>query len=63
MKIKIDENLLSEAQNFSGLQTKHETVNLALKEYVQYHKQQEVINLFGQIDYDPDYDYKKLRNR
>jgi len=38
-------------------------VTAALKEYIQHHKQQQIVSLFGQIEYDPDYDYKKERGR
>jgi hypothetical protein len=36
-------------------------VNAALEEYIRRRKQLEVIKLFGTIDFDPDYDYKKNR--
>jgi len=32
-----------------------------LDEYVRRRKQQEIISLFGTIDYDQDYDYKRAR--
>jgi hypothetical protein len=28
---------------------------------VQWHKQQEILEHFGTIDFDPEYDYKKVR--
>jgi hypothetical protein len=61
--LKIDDALLNEAVELSGLSTKREVVNLALKEFVGRHKQMAVLELFGTIDYDPDYDYKKQRQR
>ena len=61
--LAIDDKLLITAQDISGLKTKKETVNLALKEFIQRRKQEDIINLFGTIEYDTDYDYKKLRNR
>ena len=59
--LAIDDSLLVLAQSISGLKTKRETVNRALKEFVQRHKQEEVIDLFGTVEYDEDYDYKELR--
>jgi len=47
----------------SGLKTKKETVNLALHEFVNRHKQMELLDLFGKMDPDPNYDYKKGRTR
>lgn len=61
--LAIDERLLNEALSISGLKTKKDTVNQALKEFVDYRKQLEIISLFGKLDPDPDYDYKKARQR
>ena len=59
--IDIDENLIREALELGGLKTKRAIVNQALAEYVRARKQQDILELFGQIDYDPDYDYKAAR--
>lgn len=59
--LAIDQNLLEEAQKLGGKKTKKETVNEALIEYVQRRKQKKVISLFGQVDYESDYDYKRER--
>ncbi len=61
--LAIDDGLLLLAQKVGGLKTKKETVNTALKEFIQRRKQEEVMKLFGKIEYDPKYDYKRLRNR
>ena len=36
-------------------------MNAALTEYVQRRQQQRIIDLFGTIEYDEDYDYKRDR--
>ena len=59
----IDNNLLTLAQGISKIKTKKDTVNLALKEFIQRRKQEEIIELFGQMEYETDYDYKKMRTR
>jgi hypothetical protein len=59
--LAIDQSLLEEAQKLGGKKTKKETVNEALIEYIQRRKQKKVISLFGQVDYEPDYDYKRER--
>lgn len=59
--LAIDEQLLSEALLISGFKTKKDTVNFALKEFVSRRKQQEILELFGKLDPDQDYDYKKGR--
>ncbi len=61
--LAIDQELLGEALKISGMKTKKDTVNLALKEFVNKRKQLEIIELFGKMDPDPDYDYKKGRSR
>ena len=61
--LAIDDELLNEALEISGLKTKKETVNLALKEFVNRHRQQEIIDIFGKMDPDPDYDYERGRTR
>jgi Arc/MetJ family transcription regulator len=59
--LSIDPELLTQAVNVGGLRTKKDTVNLALKEFIQRRKQKEIIELFGNLPLDDDYDYKKGR--
>ena len=61
--LAIDDKLIIEAQAIGGVRTKKAVVTEALKEYIQKRKQVQIASLFGTIDYDPDYDYKKTRNR
>jgi Arc/MetJ family transcription regulator len=61
--LAIDDNLLRTALVIGGLKTKKDTVNLALDEFIQRRKRQEVINLFGKIEFDKNYDYKKSRGK
>ena len=59
--LAIDDGLLEEAQKLGRHRTKRETVNAALDEYIRRRKQQQILSLFGKIDYDRDYDYKQER--
>ncbi len=59
--LAIDDTLLKEAQTIGGHKTKKATVTEALKEYIRNRKQLELLDLFGTIDYDDDYDYKEGR--
>lgn len=61
--LAIDDELLAEAQKVGGHRTKKDTVNEALREYIQRRKQAKVVDLFGSIEFEPDYDYKKQRRR
>jgi Arc/MetJ family transcription regulator len=61
--LNIDDGLLEEAVKVSGKKTKRETVNDALAEYVSRRKQRRILQLFGKLEWDPKYDYKKERER
>ncbi|TXL13831.1 DUF2191 domain-containing protein [Methylococcaceae bacterium HT4] len=59
--LALDNSLLNLALQVGGFKTKKDTVNAALKEFIERHKQLEVIELFGELPCDTDYDYKKGR--
>ncbi len=59
--LALDPQLLQEDLTLGGFKSKNEAVNQALREFVQRRKQREMIDLFGCLPADPDYDYKKLR--
>ena len=61
--LAIDDGLLSEAQRVGGHRTKKATVTEALEEYIQHRKQARILELFGTLEFDPKYDYKKQRRR
>ena len=61
--LAIDDQLLKEAQRVGGHRTKKDTVNEALREYVQRRQQAKMVELFGKIEFDKSYDYKKQRRR
>jgi hypothetical protein len=59
--LAIDDALLEQAQELGKHRTKRETVNAALEEYIRRRKQQEIFPLFGTIEYEEGYDYKRER--
>ena len=59
--IELNEPLLSKAMRLGGMKTKKEAVNQALSEYVQRREQLRVLDFFGKVDFDPEFDYKKQR--
>ena len=61
--LAIDDHLITEAQKLGRHRTKKDAVTAALDEYIQRRKQQDILPLFGTIEYDRSYDYKKERNR
>ena len=61
--LAINDDLLTSAFSIGGLKTKKETVNLALKEFIQRRKRKEAIELFGQIDFTKDWNPAKARGK
>jgi Arc/MetJ family transcription regulator len=60
--IEIDDDLLDEAISLTGIHTKRELVNLALKELVQNRKRKDLFKLAGQLKFREDFDHKAARN-
>jgi Arc/MetJ family transcription regulator len=61
--LAIDDQLLNEALRVGGHGTKKATVTEALEEYIRRRKQAKIVDLFGKIDFDKKFDYKKARRR
>ncbi|MFH2042947.1 MAG: type II toxin-antitoxin system VapB family antitoxin [Acidobacteriota bacterium] len=61
--LQLDDEMINKAVNLGKHKSKKEAVNQALKTYVQSLEQEKVLSLFGTVEYDPDYDYKKQRNK
>jgi len=61
--LALDDKLIEEAKRLGRHRSKKDAVNAALSEYIQRRKQQKIISLFGTIDYDETYDYKRARRR
>jgi len=61
--LAIDDRLIEEARKLGRHPTKKAAVTAALSEYIQRRKQQKILALFGTIEYDQDYDYKRERIR
>jgi Arc/MetJ family transcription regulator len=59
--IVIDDELVKEAMELTGIKTKRELVNLALQELVVNRKQKDLRDLKGIILFDENYDYKAAR--
>ena len=61
--LDLDPALVEEAVAVGGRRTKKEAVTEALREYIARRRQTKVAGLFGTVDYDPKYNYKKQRRR
>jgi Arc/MetJ family transcription regulator len=61
--LDLDPALIDEAVSVGGARTKKEAVTAALREYIARRRQTRIARLFGTLDFDPKYDYKKQRRR
>lgn len=61
--LSIDPDLLDRALELSGERTKKAAVNKALREFIARREQKGILQLFGKLDWDKKYDYKKERSR
>ena len=61
--LAIDDALLNMALEIGGYKSKKDTVNAALDEFIKRRKAKELIDVFGTMEYEPSYDYKKSRSR
>jgi Arc/MetJ family transcription regulator len=59
--LALDDRLIEEARQLGGQRTKKEVVTQALLEYVQRRKQLKLLDFFGAVEYESDYDHKKQR--
>lgn len=58
---QIDKKLIEEALTLSENLTENQLIEEALREYIQRRQQRKILDLFGTIDYEEDYDYKQQR--
>lgn len=61
--IDLNDKLIQEAFKFTTVKTKKELINTALEEFIENHSRKRLSDLRGKIQFDPDYDYKKMRER
>lgn len=59
--LRLDDRLLAEAVKAGGHETKQAAVKAAVAEYVARHNRLRILELAGKIDFDPEWDYKKMR--
>lgn len=61
--LAINNALLDKALEIGGYKSKKDTVNAALEEFIRRRNAKELVKLFGTVEYDASYDYKKMRSR
>ena len=61
--LSIDPELIEKALELSGEKTKKAAVTKALIEFISRREQKRMVELFGQLDWDTQYNYKTERSR
>jgi hypothetical protein len=61
--LSLDPELLEKALEVSGEKTKKAAVTKALKEFISRREQRRILELFGTLEWDESYNYKKERSR
>ncbi len=59
--LALDDELIEQAKEVGNHPTKKEAVTVALQEYIRNKGQKDILKLFGKVEFDPKYDYKKQR--
>jgi Arc/MetJ family transcription regulator len=59
--LQLDDKLIRDAVTLSGHKTKKAAVTQALTDYVRHLQQERILDLFGKVDFNPAYDYKRQR--
>jgi hypothetical protein len=61
--LALDPALLERAFALSGEKTKKAAVTRALEEFIARREQRRLVELFGSLEWDADFDYKRERSR
>jgi Arc/MetJ family transcription regulator len=61
--LKLNDKLIEATVKLGQFKTKQEAVNTALEEYVHRRQRLRILELGGKIDFDPKWDYKRMRRR
>ena len=61
--LQLDDCLIQEAVVLGNHRTKKAAVTQALSDYIRHLRQERILDLFGTVDFDTKYDYKRQRAR
>ena len=61
--LNLDDQLVNEAVALGHHSSKRDAVNEALREYIAYRRRFEALEVFGTVEFDPSFDYKRARTR
>lgn len=61
--LKLDDNLIDETVRLGNFKSKQQAVNAALAEFVERRQRLRILELRGEIDFDPKWSCKKMRRK
>ncbi|MBA3293787.1 MAG: type II toxin-antitoxin system VapB family antitoxin [Geodermatophilaceae bacterium] len=61
--VEIDDAVMAEVQRLTGVKTKREAVDLALRELVARHRRLGILDLRGKVHWEGDLDQSRRRRR
>ena len=61
--LQLDDRLIRQAVALGNHRTKRAAVTQALTDYIRHLQQERILKVFGKIDFDSGYDYKRQRAR
>jgi hypothetical protein len=61
--LSIDPRLIDKALEVSGERTKKAAVTMALQVFIARRQQKNLVELFGKLEWDENFDYKRERQR
>lgn len=59
--LKLDDELVDQTVKLGQFKSKRQAVNTALAEFIRRRQRLRILDLGGKIDFDPAWDYKKMR--
>jgi Arc/MetJ family transcription regulator len=62
-RVDLDADLVERALTLSGESTKRAAVTSALREFIARREQKGLLELFGQLEWDTQFDHKQERSR
>jgi hypothetical protein len=61
--LQLDDRLIKQAVALGNHRTKKAAVTQALTDYIRHLQQERILEVFGKVDFDTKYDYKRQRAR
>lgn len=61
--LQIDDTHITQAVKLGNHRTKKAAVTQALTDYIHHREQENILSLFGSVEYEPGFDHKKQRAR